>query len=159
MHKIVEIALAEVGYQDGPNRDSKYGVWFGLNHVYDCGEFVSWAYFHAGYPLGRMDFMKGFASVPFALKHFTATNEITKFPQEGDIVIFTWNGKDAQHVGIFVKDNGDGTITTLEGDTTNPNFKINGGEGSGGWVQQKIRNKNLVLAYVHPKVLDQQPIV
>lgn len=36
----------------------------------------------------------------------------------GDLVLFDWNGGVSDHIGIFIKDNGDGTITTIEGNTS-----------------------------------------
>lgn len=154
MSKIVDIARAEVGQHDGVNHDNKYGIWFNLNHVQECGEFVSWVYYHSGYSLGTLDFLKGFASVPFALKHYTATGEITKNPVPGDIIIFTWDGHTPNHTGIFVsKDNIN--VHSIDGDTTNPNAPKEGNEGNGGWVQEKSRPLKFVLAYIHPKIVDQ----
>lgn len=158
MSKVVEIATKEIGQHDGPNHDNKYGAWFGLNHVFECGEFVSWCYAMAGFPLGNVGYLKGYASVPYALDHYTKSGEVTKTPIAGDIVIFSWDGKHPQHTGIFVKDNGNDSITSIEGDTTNPNAPKEGNEGSGGWVQQKVRPYKFILAYIHPKVLD-KPLV
>lgn len=154
MSKIVDIARAEIGQHDGTNHDNKYGIWFGLNHVQECGEFVSWCYAMAGFSLGVIDFLKGFASVPFALKHFTATGEITINPVPGDIIIWAWTSKRTpDHTSIFTG-RANGRVDSIDADTTNPNAPVEGNEGNGGWVQAKNRPESLVLAYIHPKVLD-----
>ena len=149
MSKIVEIATAEVGYKEGAGKTNKYGIWFGLDRVAWCAEFVSWCYFQAGFPLGVIDYMKGFASVPNGLKHFTHTNELTNYPQAGDIVIFDWNRDgNPDHVGIFVQNLGNGMIETIEGNTSD------GNPSNGGCVERKQRKMTLVEAYIHPQVLN-----
>ena len=40
--EIVEIALSQKGYKEGPNNDTKYGAWYGLNYNPWCAMFVSW---------------------------------------------------------------------------------------------------------------------
>lgn len=149
--KIIDIATKEVGYREGANKDNKYGTWFSLNHVSWCGIFVSWCYAQAGVPLGIIDYLKGYASVPNALNHFRKTGEITTTPQPGDIVIFDWNCKGgAEHTGIIVRDLGNGTIETIEGNTSGTNAS------NGGCTERKIRPIKFVTAYIHPKVLDKQ---
>lgn len=49
---------------------------------------------------------------------------------------------DRDHVGFFVKDNGNGTITTIEGNTSNCS------DGNGDCVQQRIRDKKFVCTYI-----------
>lgn len=149
MSKIIEIASNEIGYQEGANKSNKYGQWFGLNNVSWCGIFISWCYAQAGYSLGRIDFMKGFASVPFALNYFRNTQQITINPQAGDIVILDWKCKGgAEHVELFERDLDDGHIVTIGGNTSSVNAS------NGGCVERKIREKKFITAYVHPKVLD-----
>lgn len=63
--------------------------------------------------------------------------------KQGDLVIYDWE-KDsvADHIGFIIKDNGDGTVTTVEGNTSNTS------NGNGGCVQKRVRNKRLVKGYV-----------
>lgn len=149
IQKILSLAASEIGYIEGANKDNKYGQWFGLNHVSECGIFVSWAYFFGGAPLGVIDFTKGFASVPFALAHFTKTGEITKTPSPGDIVFMSWYGKTAEHVGIVEKIIDANNIQTIEANTSDA-----GSQKNGGCTQRKIRQAKFIMAYAHPKVLD-----
>jgi hypothetical protein len=147
--KIVDLATAEIGYKEGVNKDNKFGVWFGLNNVSWCMIFCCKMYSDAGFPI-KGDWGKGFASVPNALKHFTSTGEITNQPQIGDLVIFDWNANgNPDHVGLFVCHNDDGTITTIEGNTSD------GNPSDGGTVQKKTTRKlTQVEAFVHQTILD-----
>lgn len=148
MSRIIELATAEIGYHELPNKKNKFGEWFGLNGVAWCMQFCCKMYNDAGFPI-RGDWAKGFASVPNALKHYTESNELTHYPQSGDLVIFDWqrDGK-PDHVGLFVCHNNDGTITTIEGNTSD------GNPSNGGRVERKIRKLTLVEAFIHPKILD-----
>jgi len=65
------------------------------------------------------------------------SNPATAKPQPGDIVFFSFDGKGTEHVGIVVKDNGDGTVVTVEGNTI-PDGKT-GSEANGGEVCMKVR--------------------
>jgi hypothetical protein len=67
------------------------------------------------------------------------------------VVFFSFSGKGTEHVGIVVKDNGDGTVTTVEGNTT-PDGKT-GSEANGGEVCLKTRayqtaNKRKMVVFV-----------
>jgi hypothetical protein len=60
-------------------------------------------------------------------------------PLPGDIVFFDFPGDGVDrisHVGIVVKDNGDGTVTCIEGNTA-PDKK--GDQRNGGQVCKKVR--------------------
>jgi surface antigen len=63
-------------------------------------------------------------------------------PKPGAIVFFSWSGgstaDDINHVGIVVKDNHDGTIQTIEGNT------------DGGQVESKTRDTSEVVGYGYP---------
>ncbi|HBP25391.1 MAG TPA: hypothetical protein DD618_00340, partial [Acholeplasmatales bacterium] len=40
--RLVETALSQEGYVEGPNNDTKYGDWYGLSNAEWCAMFVSW---------------------------------------------------------------------------------------------------------------------
>jgi cell wall-associated NlpC family hydrolase len=65
-------------------------------------------------------------------------NAASATPVAGDIVFFNFDGKGIEHVGVVVKDNGDGTVTTIEGNTS-PEHKPTGSQANGGEVAQRIR--------------------
>ena len=47
---IIGVALTQVGYSEGSNNYTKYGVWYGLSNSPWCGMFVSWCANEAGIP-------------------------------------------------------------------------------------------------------------
>ncbi len=150
--KIIQIARTEIGVSEQPpnSNKQKYGEWFGWNGVAWCAQFVSWCYSTAGFPLGNIGFVKGFAGCQSAYSHFLATKEITTHPQEGDIVLFDWNSDHRyDHVGLFVKwiDEKKGVFETIEGNTSLTN------DSNGGAVMSRTRNK-AVAVFIHPKLLD-----
>lgn len=66
--------------------------------------------------------------------------------KKGDLVLFDWN-KDgrADHIGIIVAKNSDGTYKTIEGNTSI------GNDSNGGEVMERKRNKSDILAFIRPK--------
>lgn len=66
----------------------------------------------------------------------------TSKPKRGDLVRFTFD-----HVGMFVRDNGDGTITTIEGNTGRTGAVSDSRTGGDG-VYLKVRPKSLVSDYL-----------
>jgi type 1 fimbria pilin len=82
------------------------------------------------------------------------SNAETASPKPGDIVFFDFveGGAPVEHVGIVVKDNLDGTVTTYEGNTS-PEKKAKGSQANGGEVAERIRaykknNKRKLAAHV-----------
>jgi hypothetical protein len=63
-------------------------------------------------------------------------------PKRGDAVRFTFD-----HIGMFEKDNGDGTITTIEGNTGSTGAVSDSANGKDG-VKRKVRSKSLVNDYL-----------
>ena len=66
--------------------------------------------------------------------------------QYGDIVLFDWNGDGvADHIGLIISKNADGSYTTVEGNTANSNYS------NGGWVLKMIRYQWQIIGIVRPK--------
>ncbi len=64
-------------------------------------------------------------------------------PQAGDVVVFDWKLDGVNdHTGFVVEDNGDGTITTLEGNTN--------GDAGGSCVAIKNRDRSEIYGYATP---------
>lgn len=136
MKKIIEIALKEVGTKENPPESNKvkYNDWvYNRNNVEGsaypwCGAFVSWCFNEAGSPLPRIDLTKGFVGCNTAVKNISKWGKLVTVPQEGDVCFFDWQGDGHfDHTGIFVKDLGNGTFQSIEGNTGAKNFS-NGGE-------------------------------
>ena len=136
--RLVEIALAEVGTIEGPkDNETKYGAFTKANFQPWCGSFVMWCADQAGIKVPNTVYTPAGANAFISKGRWSAANEAE--PQAGDIVYFDFpsDGIDRiSHVGIVVKDNGDGTITCVEGNTA-PDKK--GDQRNGGEVCLKIR--------------------
>lgn len=137
---IVEIAQGEVGTMEtGDNGGdvTRYPEYFGRGAEKYCADFVSWVFTQAGIPLDQYNCQ--------TLKNYLVQNGQWKGksdPQPGDLVLFDWDGDGtADHVGIVKSVNADGTLTTIEGNTSGP-----GGQG----VHEKTRTLDAVLGFGYP---------
>jgi hypothetical protein len=101
-----------------------------------CGDFVAFVYRNAG----SKAVTRSWAAV--RLLAGLAGLKVVSDPRPGDLVTFTFD-----HVGIFEKDNGDGTITTVEGNTGASGAVSDSSTGGDG-VYRKVREKSLVNQYI-----------
>ncbi|MFD0660359.1 CHAP domain-containing protein [Thermocatellispora tengchongensis] len=104
-----------------------------------CAMFVSWV----GETLGVRPTVGWDAYTVTYAKWFAANQRWGSDPRPGAVVFFAWEGAknlDAiDHVGFVVRDNGDGTIKTVEGNTGN------------GRVEVRTRPKSQVVGYGYPQ--------
>ncbi|MET7326561.1 CHAP domain-containing protein [Nonomuraea sp. NPDC005650] len=104
-----------------------------------CAMFVSWV----GDQTGARTQIGWDAWTVAHAKWFQANQRFGTEPKPGAVVFFSWSGsknlKDINHVGFVEKDNGDGTITTVEGNT---------GRGK---VEERVRPKSQVVGYGYPQ--------
>jgi hypothetical protein len=146
--KIIEIAKKEVGYKEGKNNDTKYGVWFKMNNVPWCMEFVQWCIAQAGESAkakktaGCQDF------------EAWAKREDLIIPvnmvQEGDILLFDFTkGGKSEHTGFALGYNPHThLIDTVEGNTAADG---SGSQANGDGVYLKHRAPSTVRYVVRPK--------
>ena len=134
LNKFLEVAKAELGYIEGPaDNETKYQkpkqAW--------CGAFVNWCAKQAEVKIPNCTYTPAGATAFMDKNAWTLAEQAD--PQPGDIVFFDFPG-DAldriSHVGIVITNNGDGTVTTIEGNTS-PDKK--GDQRNGGEVCQKVR--------------------
>lgn len=106
----------------------KFEKVFGLGRFAWCAAFVTWCCEQAGLniPVSAPGTNATFAFVP-AWVVWAKRNECwieggsNVIPTYGDIVIFDWDGAERpstdqdDHIGFVIKDNGDGTVSTAEG--------------------------------------------
>jgi len=133
--RLVEIATAEVGYIEEavPENKTKYQK---ANQPW-CGAFVNWCGKKAGVEIPNTVYTPTGANAFKKMKRWQEGE--TAQPQAGDIVYFDFpsDGVDRiSHVGIVVKDNEDGTVTCIEGNTSSDK---KGDQRNGGEVCLKIR--------------------
>ncbi len=153
---VIALAEKQVGVSEDSSGNTKFGSWYMTTprarqtvardggSVGDyagaewCDMFVSWV----GTQLGISATM---GQDPYTVTHaewFQAQKRWGTVPKPGAVVFFSWSGSkstdDIQHVGLVIKDNGNGTIQTVEGNT-------NGGE-----VAIKTRPTSEVVGYGYP---------
>ena len=136
---IIEIARKEIGTIEGPkDNQTKYGAFTKANFLPWCGSFVMWCANQAGVKVpNTVSTVAGAAAFKKMGTWFEA--DCGQSPQPGDILYFDFPGDGVDrisHVGIVVKDNGDGTVTCVEGNTS-PDKK--GDQRNGGEACLKVR--------------------
>jgi len=156
LEAIIAVAKAEVGTIEGPkDNETKYGKWTGANFLPWCQSFVSWSAFTAG--LDPKKYPKS-ASTVAASDWFKKNNRWADArnddPTPGDWIYFDFPDDGVNrisHVGICIKNNGDGTIQVIEGNTSGT---AKGDQRNGGMCVEKTRGyvknnkKKLVNAVV-----------
>ena len=114
------------------------GVVAAYNGAQWCNMFVSWV----GAQVGAKDMGWDAYTVQHA-SWFKKTGRWGTTAKPGAVVFFDWQGGRSggiggiEHVGLVVKDNGDGTIDTIEGNTDNA-------------VKRKVRQTSQVVGYGYP---------
>jgi hypothetical protein len=154
LEAIIEVAKKEVGTIEGPkDNETKYGAWMKVNFQPWCQSFVSWCAFTAGV-----------AKFPKSASTVAASDEFKKQgrwadarnddPTPGDWIYFDFPEDGVNrisHVGLCIKNNGDGTIQVIEGNTSGT---AKGDQRNGGMCVEKTRGyvknnkKKLVNAVV-----------
>ena len=146
---IIEIAKKEVGTIEGPkDNETKYGAWMKVNFQPWCQSFVSWCAYTAGV-----------AKFPKSASTVAASDEFKKQgrwadarnddPTPGDWIYFDFPDDGVNrisHVGLCIKNNGDGTIQVIEGNTSGT---AKGDQRNGGMCVEKtrayVKNKKGIL--------------
>lgn len=146
---IIEVAKKEIGTIEGPkDNETKYGKWTGANFQPWCQSFVSWSAYTSG--LDAKKYPKT-ASTVAAADFFKKNNRWADArnddPTPGDWIFFDFPDDGVNrisHVGLCIKNNGDGTIQVIEGNTSGT---AKGDQRNGGMCVEKTR------AYVKHKTL------
>jgi Putative peptidoglycan binding domain/CHAP domain len=139
--RIIEVAKAEVGTIEGPkDNETKYGKWTGMNFQPWCQSFVSWCAFTSG--LDAKKYPKSASTVAasdFFKKHDRWADARNDDPTPGDWIYFDFPDDGVNrisHVGICIKNNGNGTIQVIEGNTSGT---AKGDQRNGGMCVEKTR--------------------
>ncbi|NVI89206.1 CHAP domain-containing protein [Actinomadura sp. BRA 177] len=155
--EVIKLAEKQVGISEGKGGQTKFHDWYvstphakataqrdggfsvkAYNGAQWCDMFVSW--------LGAQTGVKNMGWDAYTVQHaswFKDTDRWGKTAKPGSVVFFDWqNGSggsigDIDHVGLVVKDNGDGTVKTIEGNSQNE-------------VQKKTRDKSEIVGYGYP---------
>jgi cell wall-associated NlpC family hydrolase len=140
--RFLEVAMSQVGVVEGPkDNETDYGKFTGHDGQAWCGSFMMWCAKQAGVTIPNVVY------TPAGYEAFKSTHTLidpaTGTPQPGDLIFFSFiphalPTSTVQHVGVVLKDNGDGTITTVEGNTS-PDHKPSGSPDNGGEVASNVR--------------------
>lgn len=144
--KVLEVARRQIGIVESPSGSNmtKFGAWYGYNGVPWCAMFVSYCFNSAGLPLA-ITTKKGFAYCPYGVQWFKKQKRWYSKPITGDVVFFDWKGNGvAAHVGIVERVNSNGTVDTIEGNTSA------GNNANGGKVMRRVRSPREILGYGRP---------
>lgn len=90
---------------------------------------------------------KGFVYTPSGAQWFQRNRRWGLTPQRGAVVFFRFHGDRIHHAGIVVGVNTDGSITTIEGNTSSG---AAGSQRDGGGVYRRVRRSSIV-GYGYPK--------
>jgi hypothetical protein len=136
--EFVAVALKEVGTIEGPkDNETKYGAFTKANFLPWCGSFVMWCASQVTLKVPNCVSTQAGAKAFLDKGLWQTAEEATPLP--GDIVFFDFPGDGIDrisHVGIVVKDNGNGTITCVEGNTSSDK---KGNQRNGGECCLKVR--------------------
>jgi hypothetical protein len=135
-YQVATAARAELGYIETGENHTKYQKtdqpW--------CGAFVNWIFKNVGVKIPDCTSTLAGATAFQKKKAWQDAEGAT--PQVGDLVFFDFPGDGVDrisHIGIVVKNNEDGTVNTIEGNTA-PDKK--GDQRNGGEVCLKVRAFN-----------------
>jgi hypothetical protein len=148
---IIEIAKKELGTIEGPkDNETKYGKWTGANFQPWCQSFVSWCAFTSGLdPKKYPKSASTVAAADFFKKNNRWADARNDDPTPGDWIYFDFPDDGVNrisHVGLCIKNNGDGTIQVIEGNTSGT---AKGDQRNGGMCVEKtrayVKNKKGIL--------------
>ena len=162
---VLAVAAAEIdqGVTPHGSNKTKYGAWFGqgsgragyLDGQAWCAMFVSWVLAKAGLPLTGAQVPDGFAWCPSGVAWFKRNSRWRSVNQlePGDVVFFDFTGRGyAVHVGIVERVNSDGTVSTIEGNTSLAN------DTDGGRVMRRVRQRRHILGAGRPAYAPPAPV-
>ena len=111
---IIGVALTQVGYREGSNNYTKYGVWYGMSNSPWCAMFVSWCAKEAGIPTSILKRTALANPNNFGLSYKDGKNYT---PQKGDLFF----KKGFSHVGLVYYTEGS-YFYTIEGNTSTTSY-------------------------------------
>lgn len=143
--QVLDVARRELGTREDAAGRTKYGAAYGLDGQAWCAMFTWWCFREAG---GEQLIPKA-AYTPTYAAWFQQRGQGDRTPRAGDLVFYDWPDRVAriQHVGLVEAVNGDGTLTTIEGNTTSG---VAGDQSHGGGVWRRRRSQSAVVVYGHP---------
>lgn len=142
---VLDRARSQIGTIEGRDGSNPYGRAYGMDRVAWCAEFAWWAFTEAG--AGAL--IPKTAYTPSMFSWYQQRGQASRSPRVGSLVFYNFPDSinRIQHVGIVEAVNADGTITTIEGNTTSG---LTGPQHAGGGVWRRRRSQASVVGYGHP---------
>lgn len=156
--RMIRWAESQVGTVEGPrNNETVYGAFTGYNFQPWCGSFIMYGFDQIG--------LKGEPSSVYTPAGAAAYKVKRRWidrngpVQPGDIVFFDWGGSTqtslVDHVGLVVGVNSDGSIQTIEGNTSPTDA---GSQSNGGGVYRRVRPRRVIAGFGRPAyTVDAEP--
>jgi hypothetical protein len=144
LDRVLETARSQLGYVEGTGNRTKYGQAYGMDGVAWCAQFCWWVFREAQVPLGFKS-----AYTPTIADWFRSHGQWGMTPRAGALVLFDFPGDGVNrisHIGIVEAVNRDGSIVTIEGNTSGT---AAGSQRNGGMVARKTRKVGIV-GYGYP---------
>lgn len=119
---IVAVAIEQIGYQEGPNQDTKYGKFTNTNHMSWCHAFITWCANECGYLddgiMPKTALCEGGRQWYLSQNEYQP-NDKNYVPQPGDIIYFDFHGDGVSHHAGIVEYSENGVVHTIEGNKRN----------------------------------------
>ena len=144
--RMIEVAMAEVGYVETPDNITKYGKAMNADGLPWCGSFINFCALAAKVSIPNV------VSTIAGAKAFKAKGQWYVSPKVGDLVFFDFIEDDKsviQHIGLVVKA-GEHSILTLEGNSNNDAKKSQSNGGEVCLKTRKLGPHSYVVGYGRP---------
>lgn len=142
---VLDVARSQIGTVAGRDGSNPYGRAYGMDRVAYCQQFAWWVFTQAG--AGHL--IPKTAYTPTGYSWYQQRGQASRTPRVGSLVFYNFPDsiRRIQHVGIVEAVNPDGTITTIEGNTSSG---VAGSQDRGGGVWRRRRSQAHVVGYGHP---------
>lgn len=143
--QLLDVARSQIGTVEQGDGSNPYGRAYGMDRVAWCAQFVWWV----GQQVDGALIPKS-AYTPTLAAAYQRQGRADRTPRVGSLVFFDWPGDGVDrisHVGFVEAVNADGTLTTIEGNTTSG---AAGDQRMGGRVARRKRSTSAVVVYGHP---------
>jgi len=143
--RLLDVMRGQLGYTESPSGWTVYGEWWAKRHKKPewwareawCDMFVAWSANKAG----LLPVVGDFAFTPGHAQWFKDRGQWGRTPRKGAVVFFDWAGSRnipaVDHVGVVESVRKDGTVVTIEGNTSNR-------------VMRRVRSMSLIVGFGYP---------
>jgi hypothetical protein len=143
--RVLDVARSQIGTVAARDGSNPYGRAYGMDRVAYCAQFVWWCFREAG----ASHLIPKTAYTPTFASWFQQRGQAPASPAPGDLVFYDFPDslRRIQHVGLVEAVNANGTITTVEGNTTSGSA---GSQDRGGGVWRRTRSTSAVKVWGRP---------